>query len=49
MSISVDDVLVVAGVLLIGLSVGWLASWPGLLGYAGALCVIVGVGMARRR
>jgi len=37
------DWLVIIGVLLIGLAV-WLAvGWPGLVGYAGGLLVVVGL------
>ena len=46
---SIDDVIVVVGVLMIGAAMFWLASWPGLLAFVGSLFVIVGVGMARRR
>lgn len=44
-----NDVLIGLGVLLLGAAAWWSAGWPGLLGFAGALLVIVGVALAARR
>jgi hypothetical protein len=37
------DWLVIIGVLLMGLAVWLVASWPGLVGYGGGLLVVVGI------
>jgi len=47
--LSLDDVAVLAGVLMLGASAWWMAGAPGLLGFAGALFVIAGLAAAARR
>ena len=42
------DLLVLLGVVLLGYAVWASAGWPGLLGYVGALLIVVGVALAWR-
>jgi hypothetical protein len=43
------DVLAFVGVLLVGAAVWSIAAWPGLLGYVGALLIVVAGALAWRR
>lgn len=43
------DVLVAIGVLLLGVAIGIIGGWPGLLGYFGTVLIIVAGALAWRR
>ena len=48
-AIDLADIAVIVGVLLIGLAVFWAWAAPGVVGYAGAVLVTMGVVLAYKR
>lgn len=48
LNLDLSDVLVILGAILLALAVGLAVGWVGVLGYAGALALVIGVAMARR-
>lgn len=47
--ISLDDALIIAGVMILGTSIWWWAGGPGLLGFVGALLLALGCLLAWQR
>lgn len=47
--LSLDDVAVLAGLLMLGVSAWWMAGAPGLLSFSGVLLIIAGLAAAARR
>lgn len=43
-----SDLLVVCGTICLGIAVGIATGWVGVLGFAGAFCLILGLILARR-
>lgn len=48
MNIDLSDVLIMMGVVCLALAVGLSFGWVGVLGYAGAILMMLGLAMARR-
>lgn len=48
MNIDLSDVLIMVGAVCLALAVGLSLGWVGVLGYAGAVSMLVGLAMARR-